>query len=136
MKEPSDEARAAAQAAFRKDWPYELSERVTPSIDAAVRAAFAVAGGLPSKHDHPDSRFCTACAADKFLPLTVNEHQREKDQKSLLQLAHSAIEAAQEVIGQCDCIMGDEGSDPKRAWYSARDAYRTKCFGALRRAGG
>ena len=40
-------------------------------------------------------------------------------------LADAAIEAAQAVIGQCDCIMAEGPTDdPKRVWREARDAYR------------
>ena len=39
--------------------------------------------------------------------------------------AQCAIAAAQDVIGQCDCIMAEgPQDDPKRAWREARDAYR------------
>lgn len=41
-----------------------------------------------------------------------------------LNLAHVAIEAAQAVIGQCDCIMAEgPQDDPKRKWREARDAW-------------
>lgn len=40
-------------------------------------------------------------------------------------LGRSAVEAAQEVIGQCDCIMAETSErDPKRLWREARDAFR------------
>jgi hypothetical protein len=41
-----------------------------------------------------------------------------------LSRARSAVEAAQEVIGQCDCIMAEmSDKDPKRVWREARNAY-------------
>jgi hypothetical protein len=43
----------------------------------------------------------------------------------LLAYARAAVEAAQEVIGQCDCIMAETSQgDPKNAWRAARDAFR------------
>ena len=41
-----------------------------------------------------------------------------------LTAAMDAVEAAQEVIGLCDCIMGElPDKDPKRKWFAARDAF-------------
>ena len=57
---------------------------------------------------------------------TTADAEREYSNKleRRLNLAYTAIKAAEAVIGQCDCIMAEgPQDDPKRVWREARDAW-------------
>ena len=75
----------------------------------------------------------------RIAPLTLDEMreiERKGQEATLIVKLWLAIVAAQEVIGQCDCIMHESpNQDPKRKWFSSRDEAEV-ALRELRRARG
>jgi hypothetical protein len=60
----------------------------------------------------------------------------QQDVKNLIANCRSALEAASEVIGLCDCIMSENPEkDPRHRWYTARAVAVADCHAMLRSGG-